>query len=651
MKTMKKKLMTLLMVLLAAHSALAYDFEADGLYYNINVDSTLTVTRGLERYSGDIIIPNTVVHDGKTYTVSEIGYAAFASSNDLTSVVMGDSIKHIVTDAFNGSKNLKNVTLGKSVLTIGSFAFAGCSSLTQFTIPDAVTKICTGTFMGCSNLASAAIGDGVTAIENMAFSDCSHLSEINLGRNVASVEEDAFNNCTGLTRVNIKDLTAWCHIDFAVSALSNPLYYAHHLFLDGQEITDLTIPETITRIGNFTFNGCIGLTSVNLGNVTTIGYASFSSCSGLKTIDFGETVTTIENSAFSNCSGLTELFFPCSITSIEEYAFDECDNVTSVQCLSVIPPELQGWHTFSNICYQNATLTVPKNSIDSYKASIYWRQFKKIVESEFGDVVPGDVNCDGEVTIADANAVIDIIINNGGNNGHNRAPDVNIDGEISIADVNAIIDFILNDSSPTAEPEYVDLGLPSGTLWATKNIGATTPEDYGDYFAWGETEPKDSYLWETYKWGYIDSYGQWFLSKYNMSTISGAVDNITELELADDAAYVIYGASWRMPTWEQACELVEYCNWTWTSKNGVSGQLGTGPNGNTLFLPAAGNVYGNCFYSPGNQGWSGEYLTTALTLDDSYCCGYLLISTLGTSINYNCSRFIGHSIRAVRVSK
>lgn len=259
----------------------------------------------------------------------------------------------------------------------------------------------------------------------------------------------------------------------------------------------------------------------------------------------------------------------------------------------------------------------------------------------------GDVNNDGEVNIADVNTIIDYIL---GDRSRQNI-DVNNDGEINIADVNAVIGIILEGISVSEEHEFVDLGLPSGTLWSTKNIGAANPEDYGFYFAWGETAPKESYTWETYKWGYIDSHGEWILSKYNMNTINGAVDNITELELADDAAYVIFGASWRMPTWEQARELVEYCSWTWTSKNGVRGQLGTGPNGNTVFLPAAGNVYVNCFYSPGNQGWSGEYLTSALTLDNSYCCRYLFVSTLGAALNYNCSRYIGHSIRAVRASQ
>lgn len=637
-----KKLMTSLLALIAAHSALAYDFEVDGLYYNINVDSTLTVTRGLEKYSGDIIIPNTVVHDGKTYTVSDIGYAAFASSDDLTSVVMGDSIKHIISDSFSGSKNLKNVTLNKSVLTIGSYAFAGCSSLTQFTIPDAVTKINEGTFMGCSSLASVTIGDGVTAIGYMSFSDCSCLSEINFGRSVACIGEDAFNNCTGLTRVNIKDLTAWCHIDFAISALANPLYYAHHLFLEGQEITDLTIPETITRIGNLTFNGCSGLTSVDLGNVTSIGYASFSSCSGLKSIDFGETVTTIENSAFSNCSGLTELTFPCSITSIEEYAFYDCDNVTSVQCLSVIPPELQGSHTFSYICYRNATLTVPKNSIVSYKASIYWRQFKKIVESEFCDGVPGDVNGDGEVNIADINAVIDIILSGE----PALCGDVNGDGGVNISDVNAIIDIILGGGTSTPnDHEWVDLGLPSGTLWATCNVGASSPEEYGDYFAWGEIEPKEVYDWSTYKWcnGTADTF-----TKYCDNAYYGSVDNKMVLDSEDDAAYMNWGPEWCTPTMNQIEELCNYCSIQWTIRNEVNGRLFTGPNGKTLFLPAAGYRWNSSLITEGSRGYFWSNALVSVIPDSALAMAFFPDGVHIYSSNY---RSIGMTVRAVRVQQ
>lgn len=263
------------------------------------------------------------------------------------------------------------------------------------------------------------------------------------------------------------------------------------------------------------------------------------------------------------------------------------------------------------------------------------------------DNTGGDVNNDGEVNIADVNTVIDYILGDRSR----LSIDVNGDGEVNIADVNAIIAIILKDTSASEEHEYVDLGLPSGTLWATCNVGADTPEDYGDYFAWGETIPKGNYTWNSYKWGQTSPDGYWVLLKYNTENQYGVVDNITELELADDAAYTILGASWQIPNWEQTCELVEHCTWTWTSRNGVYGQLGTGPNGNTVFLPAAGNVYGDNFHSPGNQGWRGEYLTSTLMSDDSYRCRYLLISTLGANFNYNCAREFGHSIRAVRISQ
>jgi formylglycine-generating enzyme required for sulfatase activity len=135
------------------------------------------------------------------------------------------------------------------------------------------------------------------------------------------------------------------------------------------------------------------------------------------------------------------------------------------------------------------------------------------------------------------------------------------------------------------EHEYVDLGLPSGTLWATYNVGATAPEEYGDYFAWGETEPKDVFDRSTYEW--CDE--PYWLTKYCTDSASGhVIDNKTELDPEDDAAYINWGPSWRMPSKEQFQELCDNCIWQWTQRNGVNGHLVTGPNGNNLFFPAAG---------------------------------------------------------------
>lgn len=141
------------------------------------------------------------------------------------------------------------------------------------------------------------------------------------------------------------------------------------------------------------------------------------------------------------------------------------------------------------------------------------------------------------------------------------------------------------DRSPA---QAVDLGLPSGTLWASCNVGATKPEEYGDYFAWGETigykNGKTNFSWDTYKWcnGAGDK-----LTKYcNRSSYGndGFTDNKTELDLEDDAAYVNWGRQWRMPSFDQIKELTHKCSWTWTTQNGVGGCKAVGPNGNSIFF-------------------------------------------------------------------
>ncbi len=163
---------------------------------------------------------------------------------------------------------------------------------------------------------------------------------------------------------------------------------------------------------------------------------------------------------------------------------------------------------------------------------------------------------------------------------------------------------------------YVDLGLPSGLKWATCNVGATTPEEYGDYFAWGEVEPKEYYEWSTYKY-YKDSkdpYAHSSLTKYcNRSDFgrNGFADTKTVLDLEDDAAHVNWGGSWRMPTKVEQEELRKNCKWTWTTQNGVEGYKVVGPNGNSIFLPAAGHMSKGSLERAGLTGyyWSSSLET------------------------------------------
>ena len=215
--------------------------------------------------------------------------------------------------------------------------------------------------------------------------------------------------------------------------------------------------------------------------------------------------------------------------------------------------------------------------------------------------------------------------------------------------------------------EYVDLGLPSGTLWATCNVGADNPEESGYFFAWGETEPKDVYDWPYYKWGHwvVDTISDhshiiveetWFKYYFrNWNNNSHDVgDGKTVLDPEDDAAYVNWGSKWCMPTLEQFQELLSKCDWQWTERNGVNGQLVTGPNGKSIFFPAAGGRTNR----PYNDGKHGYYWSRTLCSRDK-----LNLESAGQSFAYILSfndwrsevwydiRYDGQSVRAVRASR
>ena len=191
--------------------------------------------------------------------------------------------------------------------------------------------------------------------------------------------------------------------------------------------------------------------------------------------------------------------------------------------------------------------------------------------------------------------------------------------------------------------EWVDLGLPSGTKWATCNVGANSQEEYGDYFAWGETESKSTYNWSTYKWCRGSSST---MTKYCTSSSYGTVDNKTTLELSDDAAYVNWGSSWRMPTSAELVELANtsYTTWTWTTQNGVKGHKVTSKTNNkSIFLPAAGWREDSGLHSAGYNGlyWSSSLSTSYL--DSAYYLGFSS-GNVGRAIYY---RNHGRTVRPV----
>ncbi|MCQ2069423.1 MAG: DUF1566 domain-containing protein [Bacteroidaceae bacterium] len=200
-----------------------------------------------------------------------------------------------------------------------------------------------------------------------------------------------------------------------------------------------------------------------------------------------------------------------------------------------------------------------------------------------------------------------------------------------------------NNNSPY---EYVDLGL--SVKWATYNVGATKPEEYGDYFAWGETETKSSYSWRSYKFRTSgDSYSNVKFNKYNTSSSYGTVDNKTTLDAADDVAHIKWGGSWRMPTTFEQDELRDYCTWTWTTLNGVNGYRVTsnmsGYTDRSIFLPAAGYRYDTYFDYAGSCGY---YWSSSLYTDYPYSAWSVDFGSSGVNA-YISSRYLGFSVRPV----
>ena len=188
--------------------------------------------------------------------------------------------------------------------------------------------------------------------------------------------------------------------------------------------------------------------------------------------------------------------------------------------------------------------------------------------------------------------------------------------------------------------QKVDLGL--SVCWAGWNVGASSPEEYGDYYAWGETTTKDVYSWRTYKWceGRVGT-----LTKYCSERENGVVDSKTVLDPADDVAAVQWGGGWRLPTELEFYELINHCTWTWTTYNSVKGYKVTGPNGNSIFMPAAGWPGET---GPSDCGSYGYYWSGTLNGIDSNNVFFLTLSRRDCIVSaYGDYRCTGHTVRPV----
>ena len=425
-------------------------------------------------------------------------------------------------------------------------------------------------------------------------------SDVN-GYRVTGIEYEAFQNCSQITEVVLPE---------SVSYISS-----NYLFRGCTSLESVYIPKNLVQVGYGWFMGCESLRSVVVDPENTsldsrdncnaiIKTYSNSMVSACPATIIPETVTNLAYAAFNNFSSLESIYIPASVTSIYGWEFKNCTNLKEITFAKSIADMGEGRIVMG--CYSLEKVIV----LDENPCDIIENAFNTDWDTWTTATLYVPAGCKAKYEAAA---------------GWNKFSDIVELGATS--------------------GEAIDLGLPSGLKWASFNVGASKPEEYGCYYAWGETEEKDVYGdWTTYKWsnGSSDS-----LTKYCTTSSQGSVDNKTVLDLEDDVAHVKWGGNWRMPTQDEVNELLDNTTSEWTNLNGVNGRKFTSKtNGNSIFLPATGVFWDSGIFNAGSGGW---YWSSSLYESNPYRSFDLNFGSEDAGC-YNNNRTDGRTVRPVMSS-
>lgn len=271
--------------------------------------------------------------------LTEIAAYAFSNCSGLQAVDIPEDVTKIGEGAFEYCTNLKIVNIPDGVAAIENGTFLGCDSIEKITISDSVKTIGHSVFMHCDNLTEVVVLDGVESIGQGAFSDCKNLKNITIGKNVNEIAGDAFYNCYDLENVYISDLEAWLNIDFGSAYnqyyekdyFSTPMRYATNMYINNELAENVVVPDTITALDSVEFMNWKCLKSITIpDSVTSIGENVFKYCDNIEEVILGNGFETIDAYAFSGFSKLKEIIIPDSVISIGEYAFRNCESLRTV---------------------------------------------------------------------------------------------------------------------------------------------------------------------------------------------------------------------------------------------------------------------------------------------------------------------------------